>query len=279
MTQHGLGLTPIDDTDRKWLRENCRPMPVACSAAEFVPKSYHPKLTKRNQGRTNTCAGNAMATGLSLLNLLTTGQLVDFSALCSYLTAKQVYDGTDNDDGTSIRSLFVAAAKFGVCREATLPFRERFNGRLLTPAVRDEAKQHRVLEFIHCDGGYDQIRQLQLAGNGFFVFGGPWYEGLTVEALGHGRETEKSYVGEFLGLHARVITGWFSREEMAGYGARDDRLDLEVFNSHGDGARPISASAIDKLANDQRCEIIHCSDNDEVSPSQPADWSQLEVLL
>ena len=83
----------------------------------------------------------------------------------------------------------------------------------------------------------------------------------------------------FLGLHARVLTGWFSHEEMRTYGAHDDRLDLEVWNSHGDGPRPISASVIDRLANDQRCEMIHCSDHEEFEPTVPADWMKMEVLL
>ena len=93
-----------------------------------------------------------------------------------------------------------------------------------------------------------------------------------VSSPGSRRETSESWSGDFLGFHARVLTGWYSREEMRAYSAHDERLDLEVWNSHGDGPRPISAELIDRISNDSRCEVIGCMDQTDFEPRQPVDW-------
>lgn len=274
---HGLGLNPINDTDRQWLTAHCVEIPPVVCAGES-PAAYHPPLTQKNQRRTNTCAGNAFATGRELLNYQRTGTIEVYSALAAYLLAKRLFDGSNNDNGTSISSLFRSAAQSGTPRESSCPFRESWDRHTLTPAALLEAKQHPIGQFVRL-WGYEQIRRFQLAGLGFMVLGGPWYQSMSVQDLGSRRETPAAYGGELLGMHARTLTGWYSRDEMREYDAHDERLDLEVWNSHGDGPRPISADAIDRIAGDPQCEVIGCMDQTEFAPQRVVDWLTTAVPI
>jgi len=280
MNDLGLGLTPIDDRDRAWLDAACVSLPASCCASGEIPASYHPPLTTKNQGRTNTCAGHAFSTGREQLNFERTGTVEIYSALAAYLFAKREYDGTANDNGTSISSLFDAAAKCGTPRESSCPFQGSVNPRALTSAAIAEAGEHRIGQFVRLKG-YDAVWRFKTASLGFVVFGGPWYDGMTVQSLGTQRETLDSWRGRLLGFHARVLTGWFSPQEMTAYCRNFDpaRPDLEVWNSHGDGPRPISAEVIDQMSNDPRCEMIGCMDQTEFAPQRAVDWRTTECLL
>ena len=276
---YGLGLHPISDADRDWLDQHAVELPVACCASGDVPASYHPPLTIKNQRRTNTCAGHAFSTGREQLNYQRTGTIEVYSALAAYLLAKREYDGTANDDGTSISSLFHSAAIAGTPREESCPFAGRVDPRALTAAAIAEAKQHPIGQFVRLKS-YDDAWRFMSSGQGFVVFGGPWYDGQTVQSLGQRRETLVTWTGRFLGFHARVLTGWFSPEEMAQHGMNESgRLDLEVWNSHGDGPRPISAEVIDHMGQDPRCELIGCMDQTEFAPKQIVDWRATECVV
>lgn len=278
--EFGLGLTPIDDRDRDWLSANCVEFPVSCCAAGDVPESYHPPLTKKNQSRTNTCAGHAFSTGREQLNYEATGTIEVYSALAAYLLAKRVYDGTASDNGTSISSLFDAAARSGTPREESCQFRGAVNPHALTAAAIAEAADHKIGQFVRLKS-YDAIWRFKTAGQGFIVFGGPWFDGMTARELGTRRETPDAMGGRLLGFHARVFTGWYSPAEMLAYVRNFDpaRPDLEVWNSHDDGPRPMSAEMVDRLCADPRCEIIGCSEQREFAPRRPVDWSTTECLI
>jgi len=279
MNDFGLGLLPIDDRDRAWLDAACVALPVACGASS-IAASYHPPLTKKNQRRTNTCAGHAFSTGREALNFERTGTIEVYSALAAYLLAKREYDGTANDNGTSISSLFFSASKHGTPRESSCPFNGVVDPRALTDAARQEGTEHRIGQFVRLKG-FDEVWRFKTASLGFIVFGGPWHDGQTVGRLGTHRETLDSWSGRMLGFHARVLTGWYSPEEMATYCNNFDpaRPDLEVWNSHGDGPRPMSAEVIDAMSNDPRCEIIGCMEQTEFAPQVAADWRQTECLI
>lgn len=281
MHDFGLGLKPITQAEHEWLDAVCVEFPASCCAVGDVPLSYHPPLTKKNQGRTNTCAGHAFSTGRELLNYQKTGTIEVYSALFSYLVAKRRYDGTYNDDGTSISSLFAGGLEDGTPREETAPFQGRVDPRALTQRAIEEARQHRTGQFVRLRSYQDCFRFMSSNVGGFIVIGAPWYDGLTVQSLGTNRETCAGYTGRFLGFHARTFTGWFSPEEMSRY-CRDfdpSRPDLEIWNSHADGPRPITADAVDMICNDPRCEVIGCMDQTEFAPKKFVDWSQTECLV
>lgn len=268
----GLGLTPIDDHDRAWLDANCVAFPDACCAAGDLPREYHAPLTKKNQRQTNTCAGHAFSTGREQLNWELTGTIEVYSALAAYLLAKRVYDGTTNDNGTSISSLFDAAARSGTPREQSCPFAGHVNPHALTAAAIGEANDHKIGQFTRLKG-YDAVWRFKSSGQGFIVIGTPWYEGQTVNVLGTHRETLAAMRGRLLGFHARVVTGWYAETDSAG------RPDLEVWNSHGDGPRPVAAECFDAWADDPRIEIIGCSEQREFAPRSPVDWSTTACLV
>lgn len=265
----GLGLTPIDDCDREWLDGNTIALPAACCASGAIPDEFLPPLTKKNQRRTYTCAGHADSTGREYLNWITTGTTEVYSALAAYLFAKQRYDGSSRDNGTSISSLFQAGQADGLCREETCPFQGVVDRSALTAAAIAEAKQHTHGTYVRLRG-YDQVWQFLTAQLGFVIVGTKWFDGQTVQSLGDRRETLAAMRGGLLGYHARAIVGWY---------AGGDRRDLRIWNSHGDGGRRLAAEVVDDWSDDPMCEIIGCSEQTELAPRQPADPRNTECLI
>ena len=78
--------------------------------------------TLHNQGQTGSCAANATATAIEVLDNITNENNVDRSRLFLYYKAREYLAREDRDEGSTVRDNFRAGNHFGVPTENLMPF-------------------------------------------------------------------------------------------------------------------------------------------------------------
>lgn len=266
----------VDREDWDYLRDRSVEFPAACCAAGDVPDEFRPKLRTKMQARTNSCVGHALSTLFAALNLLITGEEVDYSAWFAYLVAQAASDMLGADQGATIAGAMRAGHDVGCCRDELLPFP---GGRYLMhmpPAAQAEAKQHQLGQFTELRG-YDSLWRFVSTHQGPMLIGTPWREG-QVEIGPDGLETRKTALkGAMLGYHARCIIGWSKRLDDQG------RHFLRCKNSHSErwgdqGESDIEPALFDEWANDRFSAFFGASESRPFEP-RPVAWKEQRWIV
>ncbi len=203
---------------------------AACAAADRVPVA--PKLDPRqvmppvNQGKRNSCVGNAKARAGRVCWYLDRGCRLDelgepFSRWASYIWAQQFSGYLGKDQGAGVSGAIKASQQIGFCPESDCPYpspTDRYFSKLPPACVPNAApfklQKHTPLK------SYDQCYEWITQGKGPVLIGVDWTTGL----LGLGSPGDLTLAvarsGKFIGGHAVTLWGWDG-----------DRIALN--NSHG----------------------------------------------
>jgi hypothetical protein len=257
-----------DREDWDYLRANSVQFPAACCAVGEIPDDYHPKLTKKNQKRTNSCVGHGLSCLMAAVQFLLTGQDRNYSAWYAYLSAQRASDMFGTDEGATIAGAIKAASSVGVCSDELAPFPGCYDTRLSAQAAA-QAKEHTLTQFSELRG-YDEIWRYASSNQGPVLIGTQWYEGH--QNIGpDGLETkQKALAGAMLGYHCRCVIGWSPRRD------RQGRHYLRCQNSHSEawgnqGESEIEPVLFDEWANDRFAAFFGGSDSRPFEP-RPITW-------
>jgi C1A family cysteine protease len=127
-----------------------------------------------NQGRLNSCTGNALVGALEFLEIKDRLRFVNLSRLFVYYNERAIEHSTRVDAGAALRDGIKSLARQGVCRETMWPYRT--TKVLLKPTKRCyvEAAAHRITSYQRLSS-VDAMRSC-LAEGYPFVFGFAVYE-------------------------------------------------------------------------------------------------------
>lgn len=266
-----------DLEDWDYLRANSVQFPAACCAAGEIPDDFHPQLITKNQKTTSSCVGHGLSTMAAALNLLITGQEVNYSAWFAYLQAQRHsffvnggirYSMLGSDDGANLAGAMEAFKLGGLCRDELLPFPGYYTTNLPKAAV-DEAKDHLLLQFAELRG-YDEVWRYVSSFQGPVLIGTEWYEG-NDSLRGDPVETRaKCRRGNSRGYHCRCVIGWSNRRDEQG------RRYLRCKNSHSaawgvNGESEIEPAFFDDWANDRFAAFFGASESRPYEP-RPVAW-------
>ena len=262
-----------DREDWDFLRSNAVEFPVSCCASGDIPEEFHPRLITKNQKQTNSCVGHGKSTLLAALNLLQTGEEVNYSAWFSYLAAQQASNMFGVDEGATIAGAMANGQ--GGCRDELLPFPGHYDTRIPAAAIA-EAREHPVLQFSELRG-YDAIWRYTSSHQGPVLIGTAWYEGQG--RLGRdGVETKATaFRGSMLGYHCRCFIGWSKRRDSQG------RRFLWCKNSHStawgnQGESEVEPALIDEWANDRFAAFFGASESRPFAP-RPVAWRDHKFVI
>jgi len=273
-----------DREDWDYLTANTVAFPRSCRAAGDLPDEYHPNLITKNQQQTSSCVGHGTSTFFAALNLLLTGQEVNYSAWFCYLAAQQSSFFLDRgvtrsmfgtDEGATLAGAMEAGKTGGYCRDELLPFPGYYSTNI-PKAARDEAKAHVLLQFARLQG-YDEIWRFISSNQGPVLIGTEWRDGH--RNLGRdGIETRASVLrGSSLGYHCRCVIGWSRRQDDQG------RHYLWCKNSHStdwgnNGESEIEPALFDEWANDRFAAFFGGSESRPYEP-RPVAWLDQQFVI
>jgi hypothetical protein len=266
-----------DREDWDYLLGNSSAFPASCKASGDVPDNFHPKLITKNQWQTNSCVGYGLSTLYAALNLLLTGEEVNYSAWFAYLAAQreswyldrgQTVNMFGSDDGATLAGAMKAASTVGVCRDELYPF----PGRYVTSvpkAATDEAAQHCVIQYAKLTG-YDEIWRFLSSNQGPVLIGTQWREGQAMLGREGVESRSTALVGSSLGYHCRCVIGWSTRRDSQG------RRYLRCKNSHSidwgnQGESEIEPDLFDVWAQDRFAAFFGASESRPYEP-RPVAW-------
>jgi C1A family cysteine protease len=117
-----------------------------------------PFTTPSNQYNIGSCAGNATADSVEILNAIEGKPRVELSRLFVYSMARTLHQALAKDEGTYIRTCFKVLSTFGICEETVWPYdtRKVFVSPSLTAQRR--ALGHKIHSFYRISStGQDRI--------------------------------------------------------------------------------------------------------------------------
>jgi hypothetical protein len=261
-----------DREDWDYLRANSVEFPVTCCATGEIAEDFHPQLITKNQKRTNSCVGHGRSTMFAALNLLITGEEVNYSAWFAYLQAQKSSNMFGIDEGANLAG---AMASGGVCRDELLPFPGYYTTNIPAAALA-EASEHPILQYSEVRG-YDAIWRFLSSRQGPVLIGTQWLEGHS-ELGPDGIESRASCLrGGLLGYHCRCVLGWSKRRDDQG------RRFLWCKNSHSadwgnQGESEIEPQLFDEWANDRFGAFFGASDSRPYEP-RPVAWREQKFVI
>lgn len=261
-----------DREDWDYLRANSVEFPVSCCAAGEIPEEYHPKLITKNQRRTNACVGHGKSTMMAALNLLLTGEEVNYSAWLAYLLAQKASNMFGVDEGATLAG---AMQSPGCCRDELLPFPGVYSSNLPAAAIA-EAAEHQILQYSELRG-YDAIWRYLSSHQGPILIGTEWREGQSWITKDGIESKQTALRGASLGYHCRCVIGWSKRRDSQG------RHWLKCKNSHstewGDqGESDIEPALFDEWANDRFSAFFGASESRPYAP-RPVAWREQKFVV
>lgn len=266
-----------DREDWDYLKANSVQFPQSCRATGEIPDDFHPTLTTKNQAQTSSCVGHGLSTMQEALNLLQTGEAVNYSAWFAYLMSQKSSLYTSggatrsmfgSDEGATLSGAMEAFKNGGGCRDELLPFPGYYSTHIPKVAI-DEAKQYQLLQFAKLNG-YDEIWRYVSTHQGPVLIGTQWFEGHG-QLRGDGVETRsKCLRGASLGYHCRCVIGWSNRRDEQG------RRYLRCKNSHSkhwglEGESEIEPAFFDHWAQDRFSAFFGASESRPYEP-RPVAW-------
>lgn len=122
------------------------------AASLFTPKENgDPDLrrfcTPSNQWSLSSCAGNATADAVEILDAVAGKSRVELSRLFVYANARILHQELHRDEGTYISTCFEVLSRFGVCAEDTWPYEE--SKVFVSPSLKAmrEATGHKIKSY------------------------------------------------------------------------------------------------------------------------------------
>lgn len=162
-------------------------------------------LKFENQGRFNSCTGNAMTTVQeAIAGLQMKGKwsaVPQLSRWFAYVAGQKCWGYTGRDNGCTIKGVVDAAIKYGICEESVYPYPTQYTSHIsrehLAAAESRKLKSHTWID------STEAAFQFLDLGAGAIVIGVPWTSGMA----GHrGRFTKATVTtGKVLGGHAMAI--------------------------------------------------------------------------
>lgn len=162
---HGYKRGYRDPRDFKIQHPPAATLPTAASTRSI----YQPPI--RDQGDVGSCTSNAGCSAAGFLFHKLTGKPDPlFSRLDLYAITREL-EGTplSEDSGASVRDVFKAMSKWGVCLERTWPYQSPLVSQRPSRRAALEAMHHRATVYLRCDALIDIKRSLA---DGFPVIGG-----------------------------------------------------------------------------------------------------------
>lgn len=159
-----------------------------------------------DQGRLSSCVGNAVVSGLELLNIKVGRPHVDLSRLFVYYNARLFHNAADKDEGTFIRLAMNTLEALGTCKEQSWPYMT--SNVLLRPkwSCYSEAYGHKIGRYELISGTGDTRNDAivdALSGGYPVVFGMDVDTGFQAT----GADGMVRFSGPGLGGHAMLIVG------------------------------------------------------------------------
>lgn len=161
-----------------------------------------------DQGRLNSCTGNALASLFQFVNKKDAGQDFIPSRLFIYYGEREIDGSTNRDGGAKIRDGMKVLAKKGVCKETTWPYVESKVKTKPSKESYSEALNHQAIRYERIKDTIGSMKQC-LADGYPFVFGFTTYESLRspeVAKTGIMKMPQKSEKTE--GGHAVMAVGY-----------------------------------------------------------------------
>lgn len=261
-----------DREDWDYLRANAIEFPQTVCASGDIPEEFRPKLTKKNQRRTQSCVGHGRSTMFEHLNFLMTGEIVVYSAWYAYLAAQQASNMFGVDEGATLAG---AMRSGGVCRDELLPFPGYYTTNMPQAAV-NEAKDHPIVQFSELRG-YDAVWRYTSTHQGPVLIGTEWMEGHAWIGKDGLETRQTAFRGNSLGYHCRCVIGWSKRRDSQG------RRYLWCHNSHSsewgnEGESEIEPQLFDDWANDRFAAFFGASEVRPYAP-RPVAWRDQNFMV
>ena len=161
-----------------------------------------------NQGRLQSCTGNAIVGAMELLENKRGGNFYDLSRLFVYWNERDIEGATGQDVGAYIRDGIKVVASFGACLESIWPYNESIVFTRPTDAAFADAQRHRVTEYARVGQTIQEIKGV-LAGRFPIVFGFSVYDSFESEEVARTGILPMPAIGEScLGGHAVLAIGY-----------------------------------------------------------------------
>lgn len=267
----GLGLL-VDRTHAETIAA-LAPPPVSFGADVQDVPDFESPIPVLNQLRSSSCVGHSGAANFCHRQWVETGEIVRFSPWFSYITAQKRGGYLGEDGGTSVKSAIDAATLDGCCLESQCklpPGYDRSNrcydSRLSQEAISFAASHRHLGKPVDLRRFEDLMVWLYDLRSA--IIGTKWTGGM---AEIDGVETVSSIrSGQFLGYHARAITGHRRKLPV-------------VLNSHGSDWSQNGRAVIDRDAWEEHCKdpnfaAFGFTDFDEILPVRK-DLSQYSFIL
>lgn len=125
----------------------------------MYPRSWFPRIIPRrvdlrdrcsdieDQGNLGSCVGNAVASAIEFVDLLTPEQYREASRLFIYYNARAMIGMENEDSGCHIRDAVKSVASKGVCSEDLWPYDVRKFAVKPTEECYDDGLKHRTIEY------------------------------------------------------------------------------------------------------------------------------------
>ena len=264
-----------DREDWDYLKACQTPFPVTCCASGDIPDEDHPNLITKNQKQTSSCVGHGLSTLFAALNLLMTGEEVNYSAWFAYLEAQIASNMFGKDEGANLAGAMLAGRNVGNCRDEFLPFPGYYTTKI-PKAASEEAKNHQLVQFSQLKG-FDDVWRYVSTHQGPVLIGTEWFEGHSWIGKDGLETVQTALRGASLGYHCRCVTGWSKRRDSQG------RRYLWCKNSHSkewgnQGESEIEPRLFDEWANDRFAAFFGACESRPYEP-RPVAWNAKQFVF